>query len=78
MAGLSVEVPRGSVTGFIGPKGAGKTTTMAMVLGRWTTTMWLALPWAALFFYLLGEARRVDSGPSGNAIPAPRPAPFSP
>lgn len=51
---------------------------MAMVLGRWTTTVWLALPWAALFFYLLGEARRVDSGPSGNAIPAPRPAPFSP
>jgi ABC-2 type transport system ATP-binding protein len=31
--GLTVEIPRGSITGFIGPNGSGKTTTMAMMLG---------------------------------------------
>jgi ABC-2 type transport system ATP-binding protein len=31
--GLSFEVPRGVVTGFLGPNGSGKTTTMRMILG---------------------------------------------
>jgi ABC-2 type transport system ATP-binding protein len=31
--GLDLEVPRGVVAGFIGPNGAGTTTTMAMLLG---------------------------------------------
>jgi ABC-2 type transport system ATP-binding protein len=30
---LSVEVPRGSLSGFIGPNGAGKTTTLRMITG---------------------------------------------
>jgi ABC-2 type transport system ATP-binding protein len=31
--GLSFTVPAGSVTGFLGPNGSGKTTTMRMILG---------------------------------------------
>ena len=31
--GLSVEVPAGSIYGFVGPNGAGKTTTMRMLCG---------------------------------------------
>ena len=31
--GLSFAVPAGSVTGFLGPNGSGKTTTMRMILG---------------------------------------------
>ena len=31
--GLSFEVPSGAVTGFVGPNGSGKTTTMRMLLG---------------------------------------------
>ena len=30
--GLSFTVPAGSVTGFLGPNGSGKTTTMRMIL----------------------------------------------
>jgi ABC-2 type transport system ATP-binding protein len=33
LAGLSFEVPPGSVCGFLGPNGAGKTTTLRIVLG---------------------------------------------
>ncbi len=31
--GLTFQVPRGVVTGFLGPNGSGKTTTMRMILG---------------------------------------------
>ncbi len=31
--GLDMEVPRGSICGFVGPNGAGKTTTMAIATG---------------------------------------------
>ncbi|GAA4477530.1 ABC transporter ATP-binding protein [Rhodococcus olei] len=33
VSGLSFEVPVGSVTGFVGPNGSGKTTTLRMLLG---------------------------------------------
>jgi ABC-2 type transport system ATP-binding protein len=36
--GLDLEVPRGSVFGFLGPNGSGKTTTIRMVLGLATPT----------------------------------------
>jgi ABC-2 type transport system ATP-binding protein len=31
--GISLAVPRGSVFGFLGPNGSGKTTTIRMLLG---------------------------------------------
>jgi ABC-2 type transport system ATP-binding protein len=33
LRGLSVQVPRGSITGFLGRNGAGKTTTIKLLLG---------------------------------------------
>lgn len=33
VAGLNLEVPRGSFYGFVGPNGAGKTTTLSMATG---------------------------------------------
>jgi ABC-2 type transport system ATP-binding protein len=36
--GLDLVVPRGSVTGFLGPNGSGKTTTIRMLLGLVTPT----------------------------------------
>ena len=33
VAGISLAVPRGSVFGFLGPNGSGKTTTIRMLLG---------------------------------------------
>ena len=33
VAGIDLEVPRGSVYGFLGPNGSGKTTTIRMLLG---------------------------------------------
>lgn len=33
LAGLDLDVPRGSVFGFVGPNGAGKTTTIRILLG---------------------------------------------
>lgn len=33
VSGLSFAVPRGSITGFLGPNGSGKTTTLRMLLG---------------------------------------------
>lgn len=33
VGGISLDVPRGSVFGFLGPNGSGKTTTIRMLLG---------------------------------------------
>jgi ABC-2 type transport system ATP-binding protein len=33
VAGISLEVPKGSIFGFLGPNGSGKTTTIRMLLG---------------------------------------------
>src|SRR5258705_12323741 len=33
--GIDMVVPQGSVYGFLGPNGSGKTTTIRMLLGRW-------------------------------------------
>ncbi len=33
VAGIDLAVPRGSVYGFLGPNGSGKTTTIRMLLG---------------------------------------------
>lgn len=33
LRGLDLEVPRGTVTGFLGPNGSGKTTTIRILLG---------------------------------------------
>jgi len=33
VAGLNLDIPRGSMFGFVGPNGAGKTTTLSMVTG---------------------------------------------
>lgn len=44
VAGIDLAVPRGSVFGFLGPNGSGKTTTIRVLLGLATATsgrMWL-------------------------------------
>jgi ABC-2 type transport system ATP-binding protein len=33
VGGLSIEVPRSTIFGFLGPNGSGKTTTIRMLLG---------------------------------------------
>lgn len=33
VSGLSIEVPRGSIYGLLGPNGSGKTTTLRMIMG---------------------------------------------
>jgi ABC-2 type transport system ATP-binding protein len=38
VAGISFQLPRGSVTGLLGGNGAGKTTTIAMIMGLVTPT----------------------------------------
>ncbi|MFF0815457.1 ABC transporter ATP-binding protein [Rhodococcus sp. NPDC003318] len=38
VSGLSFTVPAGSITGFVGPNGSGKTTTLRMLLGLVTPT----------------------------------------
>ena len=38
VADLSFTVPAGQVTGFLGPNGSGKTTTLRMALGLVTPT----------------------------------------
>jgi ABC-2 type transport system ATP-binding protein len=56
---LDLEVPRGSVYGFLGPNGSGKTTTIRMLLGLiWPT---------AGSYRVLGE-----SMPAGNAEVLPQ------
>src|SRR5688500_3864484 len=35
---ISFEIPRGSIFGFIGPSGAGKTTTVRLLTGVYTPT----------------------------------------
>ena len=56
---LDLEVPRGSVYGFLGPNGSGKTTTIRMLLG---------LIWPSAGSYrVLGE-----SMPAGNAEVLPQ------
>jgi ABC-2 type transport system ATP-binding protein len=42
LRGLDLEVPRGSITGFLGRNGAGKTTTMKILLGMTHPTAGLA------------------------------------
>ena len=38
VSGINLAVPRGSVYGFLGPNGSGKTTTIRMLLGLVTPT----------------------------------------
>jgi ABC-2 type transport system ATP-binding protein len=38
VAGISFDLPRGSITGLLGGNGAGKTTTIAMIMGLVTPT----------------------------------------
>ena len=62
--GLSFEVPRGQVFGFLGANGAGKTTTMRIALGvlradRGTIT------WG-------GRRRRSSRGPTWGYLPEER------
>ncbi len=57
--GIDLRVPRGSVFGFLGPNGSGKTTTIRMLLGLATPTS--------------GEARVLGASmPAGNATVLPR------
>ena len=52
--GLSFDLEAGSVTGFLGPHGAGKTTTLRMLLGRARPSN--------------GRALRVSSEPAENPL----------
>nr|WP_084727873.1 ABC transporter ATP-binding protein [Rhodococcus yunnanensis] len=63
---LSFAVPRGSITGFLGPNGSGKTTTLRMILGLATPTSGVSYVAGAPFSALSNPARAVgavlDSG----------------
>ena len=57
LRGISLEVPTGSIYGFVGPNGAGKTTTMRIL-----TTLTQALAGAGLGSGTIGAGR-----PAGGA-----------
>ena len=61
VAGISFELPRGSITGLLGGNGAGKTTTIAMLMG-------LVAPTAA--YSVLGARH------AGRALPGAAPHEF--
>jgi ABC-2 type transport system ATP-binding protein len=54
--GLSIEVPRGAVFGFLGPNGSGKTTTIRMLLGLLEPTFGKA---SVLGFDAAGQAGEI-------------------
>jgi len=58
---LSFVVPRGSITGFLGPNGSGKTTTLRMLLGLIRPTAGAGLVAGAPFSRLSHPARVVGA-----------------
>src|SRR5688572_10533445 len=58
---LSFQVRQGSVTGFLGPNGSGKTTTLRMVLGLMTPTAGTATIAGAPYRRLTNPFRHVGA-----------------
>src|SRR3954469_15573238 len=58
---LSFSVRRGAVTGFLGPNGSGKTTTLKMVLGLAAPTAGAAYVMGAPYVDLEQPSRRVGA-----------------
>lgn len=58
---LSFVVPRGSITGFLGPNGSGKTTTLRMLLGLINPSAGIGLVGGAPFGNLTHPARTVGA-----------------
>ncbi|MGB6072465.1 MAG: ATP-binding cassette domain-containing protein, partial [Rhodococcus sp. (in: high G+C Gram-positive bacteria)] len=58
---LSFVVPRGTVTGFLGPNGSGKTTTLRMLLGLVAPTSGVGLVNGAPFRAATHPARTVGA-----------------
>ncbi len=48
--GISFEVQKGEIFGFLGANGAGKTTAMRMLCGLVHPHRWQRLPWQALMY----------------------------
>lgn len=62
--GLDLSVPRGSIYGFIGPNGSGKTTTMRMILRIYQPD--------AGSVRVLGDADRLSADPRVGYLPEER------
>ncbi|MGB3370373.1 MAG: ATP-binding cassette domain-containing protein [Rhodococcus sp. (in: high G+C Gram-positive bacteria)] len=58
---LTFAVPRGSITGFLGPNGSGKTTTLRLILGLAKPTAGVGLIAGAPFSALTHPARTVGA-----------------
>ncbi|MET0318068.1 ABC transporter ATP-binding protein [Rhodococcus sp. RS1C4] len=58
---LSFAVPRGSITGFLGPNGSGKTTTLRLLLGLAKPTTGIGLVTGVPFSELVDPARTVGA-----------------
>ena len=59
--GLSFEVGSGRVTGFLGPNGSGKTTTLRMLLGLAAATSGTASVWGRPYVALESPSRSVGA-----------------
>src|SRR5258708_27889080 len=78
VADLTFDAPAGEVTGFLGPNGSGKTTTLRMLLGLVRPTAGEALIGGRHYARLPDPPAQVGPVPGGTGLPPPPPRPNHP